>query len=120
MEGPGAGTFITVVGLQVDGRWNDGVLTGAYLRQWGTRGGWAACGLQFLDDMRWSLAEHKSFGGRYWQEGGAESEMDRLVHVSTPGPLIETEEGTGRGLKAMEGAGVAVFGPYGQRTSRRS
>ena len=39
VEGPGAGTFITVVGLQVDGRWNDGVLTGAYLRQWGTRGG---------------------------------------------------------------------------------
>ena len=39
IEGPGAGTFVTVVGLQVDGRWNDGVLTGAYLRQWGTRGG---------------------------------------------------------------------------------
>ena len=68
MEGPGAGTFITVVGLQVDGRWHDGVLTGAYLRQGGPRGGWAACGLQFLGDMRWSLAEHKSFGGRYWQE----------------------------------------------------
>ena len=47
VEGPGAGTFITVMGLQVDGRWNDGVLTGAYLRQWGARGGgvggvWAA------------------------------------------------------------------------------
>ncbi len=55
VEGSGAGTFITVVGLQVDGRWDDGVLTGAYLRQWGTRGGWAACGLQFLGDMRWSL-----------------------------------------------------------------
>ena len=26
VEGPGAGTFITVVGLQVDGRWHDGVL----------------------------------------------------------------------------------------------
>ncbi len=26
IEGPGAGTLITTVGLQVDGRWNDGVL----------------------------------------------------------------------------------------------
>ena len=96
----------------MDGRWNDGVLTGAYLRQWGTRGGWAACGLQFLVDMRWSAAQHKSFGGGYWREGGSELEMDRLVHVSTAGPMIETEIGTGRGLKAMGGAGVACFGPW--------
>ena len=112
IEGPASGTFITVVGLQVDCRWNDGVFTGAYLRQWGTRGGWAACGLQFLADMRWSAAEHKSFGGRYWQEGGSELEIDRLVHVSTAGPQIETEAGTGRGLKAMGGTGLAVFGPW--------
>jgi hypothetical protein len=29
IEGPGAGTFVTIVGLQVNGRWNEyGVLTG--------------------------------------------------------------------------------------------
>ena len=39
IAGPNEGTFVTVVGLQVDGRWDDGVLMGAFLRQWGTRGG---------------------------------------------------------------------------------
>ena len=51
VEGPAAGSFITVVGLQVDGRWQDGIFTGSFLRQWGTRGGWAACGLQFLGKL---------------------------------------------------------------------
>ncbi len=35
----------------------------------------------------------------FWREGGSELEMDRLVHVSTAGPMIETETGTGRGLR---------------------
>ena len=112
IAGPKEGTFVTVVGLQVDGRWDDGVLMGAFLRQWGTRGGWAACGIQFLGDMRWSAAAHKSFGGRYWKEGGSELEMDQFAFVSSAGPLVETEEGTGKGLKPMGGTGVAVFGAW--------
>ncbi len=50
--------------------------------------------------------------GGYWREGGSELEMDRLVHVRTAGTMIETEIGTGGGLKAMGGAGVACFGPW--------
>ncbi len=113
VEGPAAESFITVVGLQADGRWQDGIFTGAFLRQWGTRGGWAACGLQFLGDTRWSPSQQKSFGGRYWQEVGAELEMDPLVHVSTAGPMVETDDGndgTDKGLKPMGGTGVGVFG----------
>ena len=34
VEGPAAGSFIPVVGLQVDGRWQDGIFTGSFLRQW--------------------------------------------------------------------------------------